>query len=107
VVDVELVPVPWVRGVVLVVVEVAAIVDVVEVEELVDVEVGTVLGTVVVVGGPGLVVVATARVVVVVVVGGTVVVVVEVSTLVAPGTKKSPLGVCTTAPVAVLCVGLK
>jgi hypothetical protein len=106
VVVVEPVPVPWVRGVVLVVV-VAAIVDVVEVEELVDVEVGAVLGTVVVVGGPGLVVVTTARVVVVVVVVGGTVVVVGVSTLVAPGTKKSPLGVCTTAPVAVPCGGLK
>jgi hypothetical protein len=81
---------------------------VVEVDELVDVDVGTVLGTVVVVGCPAVVVVTTGRavVVVVVVVGGTVVVV-GVSTLVAPGTKKSPLGVCTTAPVAVLCGGLK
>jgi hypothetical protein len=102
-------PVPWVRGVVLVVVEVAAVVGDVVVGGLVEVEVGTVLGTVVV-GWPGLVVVSIGRVVLVVVVGGTVVVVVvvvEESTLVAPGMKKSPLGVCTTAPLAVLCGGLK
>ena len=72
---------------------------------MVDVDGGTVIGAVVAAGFPVVVVVATGRVVVVVV-GGTVVVV-ESSTLVAPGTKKSPLGVWTTAPVAVLCGGLK